>query len=124
MLEREGPGWRFAKDFSKTPFCVLIGGEGWAFELREKEWEVLCRLVQELTEHHHQLIDQLMNEESISIEKEISPWWGCLDGDKSTWCLQIILEGKGAFARGVEGYWPAPAAQEIASIMRTTWDSH
>ena len=122
MIQNEGPGWRLARDESKKTFPVLIGGEGWAFELRDCEWRSLVPLVRDLSDEHKKLEDQLMPEETLCLEIEREPWWGCLSGDRSTWDLRIILEANEGF-RGVEGYWPFPAAQAIASAMRTMWDS-
>ena len=48
MVQTEGPGWRLARDSSKKTFPILIGGQGWAMELRESEWSALAALVFEL----------------------------------------------------------------------------
>ena len=124
MINHEGPGWRLARDPSRRSFPVLIGGDGWAFELTENEWLSLVPLVDELINEHKKLENQLMKEESISLEIERQPWWGCLDGDRESWSLQIILEGQGEgeSLRGLEAFWPIPAAQAITSAMRTVWD--
>jgi len=121
MIQQEGPGWRLALDFTRSDFSVLIGGEGWAFELTEKEWQGLVTLLSELIRQHHSLQDQLMAEEAIELEMERQGWWGCLVGDRQSWSLQVVLQGSQG-CRGVEGHWPAPAAQAFTSAMRTAWD--
>ena len=124
MIQHEGPGWRFARDTSRSIFPVIIGGDGWVVELTEKEWISLIPLIDELINQYQQLRNQLMKEESICLEMEREIWWGCLDGDRESWTLQLILEGKGQSLRGFEAFWPIPAAQAITSAMRKVWDCH
>ncbi len=122
MIQQEGPGWRLARDLSRADFPALIGGEGWAFELTQKESQVLMALLCELTDQHQALQSQLMSEECIELEMELEPWWGCLEGSRESWGLRVVLEG-GWTGRGVEGHWPAPAAQAFVAAMRTAWDT-
>ncbi len=124
MIQQEGPGWRLAKDTSRECFPVIIGGEGWAVELTDFEWQVFFTLVRDLTDQHKKLEDQLMPEEKLSIELEREPWWGCLDGDREAWSLMVVLRNQSeGRLRGLEAYWPIPAAQAMASAVRTMWDS-
>jgi len=123
MIQREGPGWRLAWDPARRRYPVLIGGEGWAFELTGDEWRELVSLITALVEQHRALVDQLMAEEALSLELERLPWWGCLDGDRGQWDLRVVLQGDTLGERGVEGHWPAPAAQAMAAAVRTLWDS-
>ena len=122
MIQHEGPGWRFARDTSRSAFPVMIGGDGWACELTEQEWLSLIPLVNDLINQHNQLEDQLMKEESICMEIERDDWWGCLDGDRDSWSLKIVLESNGESFRGFEAFWPIPAAQAITNSMRIVWD--
>ena len=64
MIQQEGPGWRLARDTSRTSFPIMIGGDVWAFELTEKEWTSLIPLINELINQHKILESQLMKEES------------------------------------------------------------
>ena len=121
MIQQEGPGWRLALDPSRSEFSALIGGEGWAFELTEREWKGLVALLSELLTQHQNLQRQLMAEEAIELEMERQGWWGCLTGDRRSWGVHVVLQGSSG-CRGVEGYWPAPAAQAFASAMRTACD--
>lgn len=123
MIQQEGPGWRLARDPSRGLFPVLIGGDGWAIEITESEWQGLMALLCDLSDQHQLLMDQLMEEEAISLELERQPWWGCLDGDRYAWSLQLVLEGNEQQGRGAEGFWPAPAAQAMTAALRTVWDS-
>ncbi len=122
MIQEKGPGWRLSRDPDRGKFCVLIAGENWAFELTEDEGSVLASLVNALFEQHVELQDQLMAEESISLEMEKDCWWGCLDGDRDTWSLQLVLSGGIEGSRGLEVAWSAPVAQQVATAMRKMWD--
>ena len=122
MIQEEGPGWRLARDFSRHGFPFLIGGESWAVELTEMEMKGLQALLVELDHQHKLICDQLMEEESITLELEQQEWWGCLDGTRDHWGLRVVLQGKGMQSRGLEGAWPAPAAQVFLAALRTVWD--
>ena len=123
MIQKEGPGWRLARDEARFPFTVLIGGENWSCELTYEEWCGMALVVFELIDQYQKLTNQLCPEEHICLELERLPWWGCLDGDRASWTLQLILQGNGENLRGLEICWPIPSAQAMASAMRTMWDS-
>ena len=78
MILQEGPGWRLARDPSRGEFSILVGGEGWAFELTETEWKDFVGLLSTLESQHCALKDQLMAEEAIELELDRGVWWGCL----------------------------------------------
>ena len=123
MIQQEGPGWRLACDLSRKGFPFLIGGELWAVELTETEVKGLHALLVELVHQHTLILDQLMEEESITLELEQQEWWGCLDGTRDRWGLQVVLQGSGMQRRrGLEGAWPAPAAQAFLAALRTVLD--
>ena len=105
-------------DPSRGEYCVLVGGERWAFELTEPEWRDLVAI---LEQQHRGLVDQLMPEESIELELDRGVWWGCLSGDRSQWELRILLTPQQG--RAAEGGWPAPAAAAAVAALRTLWDS-
>ena len=121
MIQQEGPGWRLALDPTRGHYPVLIGGEGWAFELTEDEWAALADLVLTLERQHRALVDQLMAEEAIELELDRGRWWACLQGDRGSWSLSVVLTPDAG--RGVEGHWPAPASAAIVAAMRTLWDA-
>ena len=122
MIQEEGPGWRLARDFSREGFPFLIGGESWAVELTEMEVKGLQALLVELDHQHTLICDQLMEEEAITLELEQQEWWGCLDGTRDHWGLRVVLQGKGMQSRGLEGAWPAPAAQAFLAALKTVLD--
>ena len=123
MIQQEGPGWRLARDPSRGIFSVLIGGEGWAIELTENEWESLVKVIRQLLDQYQQLQNTLMKEETITLELEQQQWWVCIDGNCSSWSLQVIFHGDCNQSRGFEAFWPTPASQAIATAMRKMWDS-
>ncbi len=123
MIQKEGPGWRVVRNPSRGNFSTLIGGENWAIEITENEWTSLVSFVFDLVDQHSQLKNQLMPEEECSLELERQPWWGCLDGDRSSWSLQLILEGDESLNRGAELFWPSPAAEAFVEALRIIWDS-
>ena len=117
MIEREGEGWRIAWDGDRQPFAVLIGGAGWATELSRVEAEALRDALADLLAQHAALVDQLMAEESISLELERDPWWLTIDGDRREWSLQVMLSpppGQRAF----EGSWPHPASRGFGQALQ------
>ena len=120
MIQKEGPGWRLARDSLRHHFSVMIGGDDWAFELNEKEWVTLISIVSELIDQHQKLESQLMPEETICLEIGREAWWACLEGDCDAWSLRLVLEGNGndQYLRGFEAFWPSPAAQSIAFEMK------
>ena len=67
MIQQEGDGWRVSHDPSRGEFCVLVGGERWAFELTEPEWRDLVDLVASLDEQFRGLVELLMPVVSIEL---------------------------------------------------------
>ena len=124
MIQHEGKGWRLELNNTKKDFPVLIGGENWAVEISKIEWNGLRVVVSKLIDQYEYLRSSLMKEEKILIEIDIAPWWACIDGTKKDWRLKLILDGKGCDGRGLEIFWPNPAAQAIVSVMRIMWDSN
>jgi len=115
-VEREGPGWRLAWDPAREPFPVLIGGEWWAVELSNAEASALRAAVVDVLHQHTALVDQLMAEESLSLELEREPWWVAIDGDRVSWGLRVVLTPAPG-QRACEGGWPAPASQGFAAAL-------
>ena len=123
MIKKEGTGWRIIKDPSRDNFSTLIGGENWAVELNESEWEDLIKVVIDLSDQYKAVKSQLMGDEHITLELESNPWLAILKGDQYGWNLKLILSNCSLFTRGVEVYWPKNVASQVANAMRTMWDS-
>ena len=123
MFKKEGLGWRIIRDTSRENFSTLIGGEAWAIELNNYEWENLVKVVADLSDQYKSVKPQLMGDENITLELERSPWLGILKGDQYGWDLKLILSEGGLLNRGAEVYWPENVANYVANAMRTMWDS-
>jgi hypothetical protein len=117
VIEREGEGWRIAWDGDRQPFAVLIGGAGWATELSRAEAESLRDALADLLAQHAALVEQLMAEESISLELERDPWWLTIDGDRRQWSLQVMLSPQPG-QRAFEGSWPHPASRGFSQALQ------
>ena len=123
MLKKEGPGWRIIKDSSRENFSTLIGGENWAIELTQSEWEILVKLVLDLSDQYKAVKGQLMGDEDITLELERSSWLAILKGDQYGWDLKLILNASGFLNRGAEIYWSKNVTTSVVNEMRTMWDS-
>ena len=123
MIKKEGPGWRIIRDSSRHKFSTLIGGETWAIELSQPEWENLVRVVLDLSDQYRLVKDQLMGDEDITLELERTPWLAILKGDQFGWNLKLILNTTDSFNRGAEVFWPRNVTKFVTNAMRTMWDS-
>ena len=123
MIKKEGPGWRIIRDSSRDNFSTLIGGESWAIELNQYEWETLVKVVMDLSDQHKLIRHQLMGEEDITLELERFPWLAILKGDQYGWDLKLILNGSVSCKRGAELFWPRDVIPEVVNAMRKMWDS-
>ena len=84
----------------------------------QSEAGALASLISDLVDNHAALQGQLMAEEEITLELDRNPWWGCLEGDCHAWSLRLILSSANSESRGVEVFWPAPAAAAAAGPRR------
>ncbi len=98
------------------PFVALIGGEGWAFELRATELQALRHGVDVLVRQHCAMAAQLMGEESITITHESPGLWVELRGTPVFWSLRFLLEPD--TDRACEGAWSAQASPQLALVLQ------
>ena len=114
--------WRLLKDFKKGKFCFLIGIDNWSIELQKSEFSSLYYLLERL---HAQLLairNELMDEESISLEIEKLPWFIELEGKKNEWSLRFVFDSQDE-TRSFEMYWPIPIAQNLFFEIKKMWES-
>ncbi len=123
MIKKEGKGWRIIIDSSRDNFSILIGGEHWAIELTDSEWEILVQVVLDLITQYRDIKYQLMGEEDITLELVRNPWLAILKGDQYGWSLKLILSQSCPLRRGAELFWPKGVTESVADAMRTMWDS-
>ena len=121
MLENK-KRWRLLKDFKKGKFCFLIGGDNWSIELQKSEFDSLYLLLLRINEQLLDIYNELMDEESITLELEQLPWYIELEGKKNEWSLRFVFESQDQ-TRSFEMYWPIPIAQNLFNEIKNMWES-
>ena len=114
--------WRLHRDFKKGKFCFLIGVENWSIELQKSEFYSLYLLLNRINEQLFGIKNQLMDEESITLELEQLPWYIQLEGKKNEWSLRFVFESQEQ-TRSFEMYWPIPIAQNLFFEIKKMWES-
>ena len=114
--------WRLLRDFKKGKFCFLIGVDNWSIELQKSEFYSLYLLLEKINEQLLVTKDQLMDEESITLELEKLPWFIQLEGKKNEWSLRFVFESQDQ-TRSFEMYWPIPIAQNLFYEIKNMWES-
>ena len=110
-----GSGWRLGWNPTAAVYKGLIGGDDWAIELTESEWQDLRRLLSQLTATMAAMATELMDEERIACEAESELLWVEADGFPDNYSLRFILYQ----GRGCEGNWSATALPELLAA----WDN-
>ena len=114
--------WRLLKDFKKGKFCFLIGVDNWSIELQKSEFYSLYLLLLKINQQLLVIKDELMDEESISLELEKLTWYIHLEGKKNEWSLRFVFESQDQ-TRSFEMYWPIPIAQNLFYEIKNMWES-
>ena len=121
-LLEEQKKWRLLKDFKKGKFCFLIGVENWSVELKKSEFDSLYLSLIKINQQLLGIKDELMDEESITLELEQLPWYIVLEGKKNEWSLMFVFESQEQ-TRSFEMYWPTPIAQKLFHEIKKMWES-
>ena len=114
--------WRLLRDYKKGKFCFLIGVDNWSIELQESEFCSLYFLLLRINKQLLDIYNELMDEESISLELEQLPWYIQLEGKKNEWSLRFVFESQD-HTRSFEMYWPIPIAQNLFNEIKKMWES-
>ena len=114
--------WRLLRDFKKGKFCFLIGVDNWSIELQRSEFYTLNLLLLKIKKQLADIKNNLMDEESITLELEQVPWYVVLEGKKNEWSLRFVFESQDQ-TRSFEMYWPIPIAQNLSSEIKKMWES-
>ena len=114
--------WRLLRDYKKGKFCFLIGVDNWSIELQESEFYSLYLLLLRINEQLLDIYNELMDEESITLELEQLPWYIELEGKKDEWSLRFVFESQEQ-TRSFEMYWPIPLAQNLFYEIKKMWES-
>ncbi len=110
---RKGAGWRLGWDPARSPFVALVGGETWALELTQEEWQAFGQGVYCLQQDMEAIASQLMAEESITLERTF-PWLTLIaSGSPTAWDLYLQLHQ----GRRGEGFWPAEAVPGLCRAL-------
>ena len=121
-MSKDQKRWRLFKDFKKGKFCFLIGVDNWSIELQKSEFNLLYLLLLKLNKQFLVIKNELMDEESISLEIEKLPWYIELEGEKNEWSLRFVFESQDQ-TRSFEMYWPIPIAQNLFYEIKNMWES-
>jgi len=121
-LVKDQKRWRLLRNFKKGKFCFLIGVDNWSIELQKSEFYSLYLLLLKLNEQQLSLKNELMDEESITLEIEQLPWYIELEGDKKEWSLRFVFESQDQTI-SFEMYCPIPIAQNIIYEIKNMWES-
>ena len=122
ILVKNQKRWRLLKDFKKGKFCFLIGVDNWSIELQKSEFNSLYFLLIRINEQLLEIKNELMEEESITLELEQLPWYVELEGTKYQWSLRFVFESQDS-SRSFEMYWPIPLAQNLFYEIKNMWES-
>ena len=114
--------WRLLRDFKRGKFCFLIGVDNWSVELQKSEFDSLCISLIRINKQLIDIENQLMDEESITLELEQLPWYIQLEGKKNEWSLRFVFESQDQ-TRSFEMYWPIPIAQNLFYDIKNMWES-
>jgi len=121
-LIEDQKNWRLLRDLKKGKFCFLIGVDNWSIELQKSEFESLCFLLIRINEQLLGIKNELMDEESITLELEQLPWYIELEGKKNEWSLRFVFDSQDQ-TRSFEMYWPIPIAQNLFYEIKNMWES-
>jgi len=121
-LARDQKGWRLLRDFKRGRFCFLIGVDNWSIELQKSEFHSLYLLLLRINKQLLGIKNELMDEESITLELEQLPWYIELEGKKDEWSLRFVFESQDQ-TRSFEMYWPIPIAQNLFYEIKNMWES-
>ena len=114
--------WRLLRDIKKGKFCFLIGVDNWSIELQKSEFYSLYLLLLRINKQLLSIKNELMDEESITLELEQLPWFIQLEGKKNEWSLRFVFESQEQ-TRSFEMYWPIPIAQKLFYEIKNMWES-
>lgn len=110
---KEGHGWRLGWNPDAAVFKGLVGGDRWAVEMTQPEFEDFCRLTLQLAATLQSLSAELMDEERVTCEQETDHIWLEVEGFPHCFSLRfLLLEGRGA-----EGAWPESAVAEVIQAI-------
>ncbi|MEN9231845.1 MAG: DUF1818 family protein [Thermostichus sp. DG02_5_bins_236] len=112
----KGSGWRLGWDPTGQHFVALVGGEIWALELTQTEWQDFVAGLQRLAQDMEAMGSQLMAEEGITLEQAFPSLTLIASGTATAWSLYLQLHQ----GRRGEGFWPAEVVPKLCQAI-TQW---
>ena len=100
----------------------MIGVDNWSIELQKSEFYSLYNALLKINGQLLDIKNELMEEESITLELEQLPWYIELKGKKNEWSLRFVFESQDQ-TRSFEMYWPIPIAQNLFYEIKKMWES-
>ncbi|TVR05173.1 MAG: DUF1818 family protein [Phormidium sp. GEM2.Bin31] len=111
---KQGPGWRLGYHPEAGSYVGLLGGDDFAFELTQAEFDDFRRLLQQLSETIVAITPELMDEERITCEVESDHLWMEADGYPGNYRIRIILN----HGRRCEGEWPPAVIPNLLQAVK------
>ncbi|MCA1904698.1 MAG: DUF1818 family protein [Cyanobacteria bacterium KgW148] len=109
-----GKGWRAGYGKHASPYVALVGGDDWAFELNQREWENLGHLLSSLLDTIGEISAELSDQETFRLTID-SEWWELeVEGIPEHWQLRMQTRSE----RRAEGFLPWFAVIELATHLR------
>lgn len=106
---KSGTGWRIGRNRAASEHQGLLGGDNWACELTQGEWQDFCRLLDQLSESMNQMAEMLMESEKITCEAQSDLLWMEVSGYPEAYSLRFILNA----GRRCEGEWPPSVVPDL-----------
>lgn len=111
---RTGKGWRFGYSSQASPYVALIGGEAWAFELTNVEWEDLSHRLTQVLETIEAVKAELSDQEKFDFNIN-SQWWELtVEGIPEFWQLRLQTRS----GRRAEGFLSCLAVIDLEAHLR------
>jgi hypothetical protein len=114
-LLKKGNGWRIGWNPEADIYKGLVGGDDWAIELTEAEFNDFCRLLEQLAQTMNRMAEELMDEERIACEVESDLLWMEVEGYPHAYSVRFILNQ----GRCCEGNWSDGALVELVQALQT-----
>lgn len=112
---KKGDGWRIGWDDEAELYRGLVGGDRWAFELTEPEFNDFCALLAKLDTTIRHMASELMDSEKITCEVESEYIWLEADGYPHAYDLHIMT----LQYRCAEGFWSSTAVPDLIQASQT-----
>ncbi len=108
-----GQGWRLGYRPEQRPYCALVGGADWAFELTEVEWQDFLAASRSLVQAWAVVAPHLMPEEETTLEQLVGSVQLSAAGQSQAYSLYLQITS----GRSCEGAWPAAVVPELLQTL-------